>query len=78
MNLRSLLFWKKKPTVESVSMAVKVRNALRVVMSDTDISDEQFEELYCLVIDREVNHPHSYDSGGLIGEFIREHAIKIK
>ncbi len=73
--LQSLLFWRKKPTVESVSMAVKVRNALRVVVDGSDITDEQFEALYCAVLEREVYGGYSDE---LINEFFQKHGIKPK
>jgi hypothetical protein len=74
VNLRSFLFWRKKPTVESVSTAVSVRNALHICVDDFVMTDEQFEELYCAVLENEVCRYRS--AGEIINEFVAHYDLK--
>jgi hypothetical protein len=76
VNLQSLLFWRKKPTVESVSAQVSVRNALNVVVAGSSITQDQFEALYCAVLEDEIIGGRN--AAEIINKFFTEHGITSK
>ncbi len=74
--LDKILFWRKKPTVESVSMAVAVRNALHICVDETTITDDQFEALYCTILENEVYGRRN--AAETIDAFFKDHGITIE
>ena len=68
------MFWRKKPTLDSVSMAVAVRSALHVCVDDTTITPDQFESLYCTILENEVYGKRN--AAETIDSFFKKHGIK--
>ncbi len=64
--------WRRTP---EVPLSVSVRNALRVVVYGCDITDEQFEALYCAILENEIDGHR--DVAEIIDNFFKFYDIKV-
>jgi hypothetical protein len=60
-----------------VPLDIAVRNALRVCIQPVQLTEEQFEALYCLIMENEVLAPNHKDAGEIITKFFKENNIHI-
>jgi len=65
----------------NIPLSVVVRNTLHACVDDTDITQSQFEELFCLCMENEANRKMkrpAVNTGELLEQFCSNRSIKRK